>query len=272
MSNPKDLLAEVITATDNVLVSDLNAQQVTFVTHIRNTARTLREMLHGIPMTDYALHRIIPILGDTFETPQRVIIGYAKMLRDHPEHFNNATLSAQQRDQMQIIYDSGIILAQQTEQIKQAAFQERKQHRNAPPTIFDLNMLVWQNIPIYRYLLKDAAIKLTANMPQGLPPIIVNPYHLAEIVQHIIMTTAQELMAFGDVQLRANYNSHIPCVTLSIHFAGLTLDDDAMASLFEKQGRHLVRQRITQQAITLHRERERDGSFIHLDLPLPKSV
>jgi hypothetical protein len=274
MQKPALLLAEIMAiATEVLSEASLNSQQITFVQHIYNTAQELHTIAAAIPTTEYAIRAIVPVLGETFTKPQSVIFGYAKMLMEQPAAFGGAVLNAVQHAQISSIYDKGVALAQLSAELKQAALDERKSQRNAPPIIFDLNMVIWQNIPVYRYWLRDKAIKVTAEFPQGLAPVLCNPYHISAIAHHIVITMATELVEYGKIRISAAMREDKQAVTLSFFCTGIQLDNAEQGILFEQQGRHIYRERITEQNGELHFSREPGvGASVHIDLPLPPRI
>jgi hypothetical protein len=274
MQKPAALLAEIIAQADEVLSRDsLNSQQITFVRHIYNTAQELHTIAAAIPPTEYAIRAIVPILGEAFFKPQSVIFGYAKMLMEQPAAFGEATLNADQYDQISSIYDKGVALAQLSEQLKHAALEERKTQRNADPIIFDLNMVIWQSIPVYRYWLRDKAVKVTAEFPPGLAPVLSNPYHVAAIAQHIVLTMATELVEYGKINISAAMRDDKQAVTLNFFCTGISLNHDEQNILFEKQGRHIYRERITELNGELYFSHKPGvGASVHLDLPLSPRI
>ena len=274
MQKPAALLAEIIALADEVLSDDgLNSQQITFIRHIYNTAQELHTIAAAIPPTEYAIRAIVPVLGEPFFKPQSVIFGYAKMLMEQPAVFGGAVLNADQHARINSIYDKGIALAQLSEQLKQDALEKRKTQRNADPIIFDLNMIIWQSIPVYRYWLRDTAVKVTAEFPPGLAPVLSNPYHIAAIAQHIVVTMATELVEYGKINISAALRNDKQAVTLNFFCTGIQLNSTEQNILFEKQGRHIYRERITELNGTLHFSREPGvGASVHIDLPLPPRV
>jgi signal transduction histidine kinase len=250
MIQPKHLLQDILTAVDELTARvPLNAQQKPFVTHIRQTAERLHAQTSDLPPTEYAMWRIVPALGDDLKQAVTGLYGYARMLLDHPAQFGGATIPDAQRPPLETIYERGITLAQLIDRLHQQAFDQRKAQRTAKAVHFDLNMLIWQNIPVYRYWLRDDAIKLTTDFPNGLPPIVGRPYHIAALVQHVVVFTAQTFMAYGDVKISANYDATARVVRLRIFFMGLTITPEIRATLFERSGREMYQQQMDAQGI-----------------------
>lgn len=271
MQKPSALLAEIASIVADVLSKNsLNPQQQTFLRHIHQTAQELHTIVRDIPPTEYALRAIIPSLGKRFVQPQTVIFGYAKMLMEQPDSFGGAVLSEWQHEHVIAIYEKGVALAQFTEKIKQTASDEQQKQQNASAAIFDLNMHIWQNIPVYRYWLRDKAVKVTAEFPQGLPPVLCNPYHIAAIAQHIVLTMATELIEYGKIRISAALREDSQAVVLNFFCTGIQLNEAEQHILFQKQGRYIYRERLSSQQGTLHFSREAGiGATLHIDLPLP---
>lgn len=272
MQKPRDILNTIEYAVSTVLATDaLNEQQRTFLNHIHNTAKQLSILFAAIPSTEYALQRIMPTLGDSYEQQLSVIYGYAKMLIEHPASFDDAALTEIQKPHVQAIFDGGIVLAQQYNQLKDAAFDERKAQHKGDAERFDLNMVIWQHVPVLRYFIQNDAVKLNVQLPQGLPPVHVNHYHLIEIIQHIATVIANDLMAFGKLTLTASYADDI--VTLQFLAEGLRLSDEVRNTLFAKDGRNAYKKRLEQQHITLMIANIPTlGTEINLGLPIASRI
>ena len=270
MPKPQVILQEILEAADAVLGEDgLNEQQRTFMQHIQHSATRLYQIAIEIPPIEYALQQIIPALGDSFLAPQSSLFGYAKMLLDDPDSFGGAVLSEWQREHVSRIYDLGSELYALTGQIQKDAFETRKQDRKAPPTIFDLNMLIWQQIPVYRYWIRQEAVTLTVEFPVGLPPIYCNPYHIGEIVQHIIVTIAREILMEGRIHLLGALAQDQRMLYLDIQYTGRNGIDDVGEILFKDGGRHLYAQRLSEQGgIFEQLKQSAEHETLRLSLPL----
>jgi hypothetical protein len=271
MQKPSALLEDIVSLAAALATDDsFNPQQQTFLRHMHNTAQELHALAQDIPPTEYAMRMIIPVLGEAFSKPQAVLFGYAKMLLEQPEAFGGHHLSAQQQQQISLVYDKSIELARLTDQLQQAAIDERKEQHNARAVIFDLNMHIWQNIPVYRYWLRNKAVKVTAEFPQGLPPVLCNPYHIAAIAQHIVLTMATELIEYGHIRISGALREDSQAVVLNFFCTGLKLSASEQDILFQQQGRYLYRERISAQNATLHFSHDAGlGATVHLALPLP---
>ena len=168
---PAARLAAIVAHLEPLLTDPtLTSQQQTFIQHMHRTAHTLHDTARQIPATAVALRQILPVLGDDFLHPQQVLVGYAKMLIDHPESFDGATLSMSQRQALMQVHDESVSLYRFTERLRDEAFTERREQRNASPVDFELNMLIWQHVPVYRYWLSDEAVTLTVGFSGRIAP------------------------------------------------------------------------------------------------------
>ncbi len=271
---PAARLAAIVAHLEPLLTDPtLTSQQHTFIQHMHRTAHTLHDTARQIPATAVALRQILPVLGDDFLHPQQVLVGYAKMLIDHPESFDGATLSMSQRQALMQVHDESVSLYRFTERLRDEAFTERREQRNASPVDFELNMLIWQHVPVYRYWLSDEAVTLTVDFPAGLPLVHGQPYHIAELVRHLVVTMGRDLIEYGNIDLSAVHLPDIARVSLRVFCTGVQLLPDELETLFQANGRHVYRQRIQQQNITLDMSRESGvGATIHLGLPLATRI
>jgi hypothetical protein len=270
---PAALLDSILEKLQLLLADDasLNPQQKTFIRHMHNTAQKLHAIAREIPSTDSALRQILPALGDDFLQPQQALVGYAKMLIEHPESFHDADDSAEltpaQRRILMQIHDESVSLYRLTERIREEAFNERRDQRTADPADFDLNMLIWQHVPVYRYWLKDNPVTVTVNFPAGLPPVHAQGYHLAEAVQHFIVTMGRDLVEQGNIQISADYILDDNCVSLKILCPEYRFTLDDFDVLFKQNGRDVYLQRLQEQNILLHAMSPSEGAAIYLDIP-----
>jgi hypothetical protein len=273
-NKPAARLAAILSHLEPLLTdTSLTPQQQTFIQHMHRTAHTLHDTARQIPATAVALRQILPVLGDSFLQPQQALVGYAKMLIDHPESFDGAALSASQRQALMRIHDESVSLYRLTERLRDEAFSERAEQRSAPPLDFDLNMLIWQHVPVYRYWLREEAVTVTVDFPAGLPPVHGQPYHIAELVRHLVITMGRDLIEYGNIDLSALHLPEKERVRLRIFCTGVQLLPDELETLFQKNGRHIYRQRIEQQQITLDILREPGvGAAIHLGLPPARRI
>lgn len=262
MPFPAELIGKIQIAVDNVLADgQLNPQQQTFVNHIQKISTELTKAISPIPETEHALQRIIPSFGDSFLQQQAALFGYAKLLLEHPQSFEDAILSEYQQDQMRLIYQYGQRLYDLTEQIQQTALTERRKQHRAKPAPTDLSEFFAQEDPILRYFLRKHPIQLDIHAE----PIIVKivPYHLAAFIQHIVSTMSSELIdEQGQIRIGATQQAiHIFCTEIE-------LNTSEQESLFKKNGRYAYPQRFIQDGGTIHFLRNAEGgATIQLVLP-----
>ena len=261
MPFPAELLSEIQRAIENVLDDgQLNPQQQTFVNHIQKISNELFSVITPIPETEYALQRIIPSFGDSFLQQQAALFGYAKLLLEHPQSFEDGILSEYQQDQMQLIYKHGQRLYDLTEQIYKTALAERRKQHNAQVITTDIATVLIDEEPILRYFLRKYPVELSIHA-EPLPAKTV-PYHLIAFVQHIVMTICEELMEQGEIKISTIQN------TISIFCTGISLNTTEQDILFKKNGRYAYPKRFVKDGGTIHLlNNERKGATIHLVLP-----
>lgn len=243
----------------------LNSQQRTFVEFIAKSAQQTDELLQAIPQTDYALSQIMPLLADSLQNPLTVLAGYAKMLLEHPASFGGADLATDDAQQMRLIYEQSVIFKEALEAWTASAQAERQAQHKLPMGNYDLNMIIWQHVPVYRYWIREKAVKLMVNFQQGIPPIKANPYHLNALVQHLIRTLARDLMPYGTIEVNGAYLPASKTVELKISATGIELSPDEMALLFDKQGNDFYWRQAQKQAIRIETSQQVGyGASLHL--------
>ena len=265
MPLPSELLGQIEEAVERVLqYGGLNPQQLTFVQHIQKVSHELSTVIAPVPQTEYALRRILPGFGDSFLQQQVALFGYARLLLEKPDAFDNAVLSDYQQDELSYIYKHGQSLYQLTEQIISSANAERRKQHGASPIQIALDTLLSDEKPVLRYYLRDAPVKLSFE----LEPVTVHAsaYHLLALIQHIVTTLAGELIEYGQIKISTET---IPQQTsISIFCTGIQLDSTEIDILFKKNGRYLYRRRFQKEGGTIHFLREAGrGATIQLIFP-----
>lgn len=261
MPFPSELVREIQIAVDNVLQdAGLNPQQQTFVTYIQKISTELSHTVQDIPPNESALRRIIPSLGDSFLQQQAALFGYAKLLLEHPQSFDDKLLSEYQQDQMRLIYQYGQNLYELTEEIQKAALDERRQQHNTIAVRTDLRVFFNQEESTLHYFLRNHAVKLSIIPSPSIVTIV--PYHLAAFIQHIVITISHELIESGQIKINNQQN------IVDIFGTGLVLDTSQQDILFKKDGRYAYPQRFIQAGGSIHFLRDSEyGATIRLVLP-----
>lgn len=264
MPSPLEYLQAIARAIDNVQRdSDLNEQQQTFVNHIQKIASELQRAIEPIPPTELALITILPSFGDAFLQQQAALFGYAKMLLDHPQSFDDAILSEYQRDQMQIVYQQGQALHTLTNQIYKTAHSERKTQHQATPQIINVLVFLIEQIPILNYYCAHLAYTGTHDSSDMLA--LATPYHLAAFIQHIIRVLAQDID--GVEQIEIGIEAIEETIAIVINSIDSTLTDEDYKTIFVTQGRYLYQQRFQKEGGRIQIRRDTNDTHIQLRLP-----
>jgi signal transduction histidine kinase len=251
MPTPQQWLQEILAASESLLNDEaFNHQQVTFVKSIHSNAQIVQNQLVSIPNNQTAFRHIFAKISHEFHTPQTPIIAYSKMLIENPEQFGAHHLSDSQRQSLTLIHDCATKLWNWTQSIIDSAQLERQQMHKAAAQPTNLNQLLENYIPLYQYFLKEYPVEVFAEIPQNLPLVMANSYHLSHLIQHIILTIASELIDKGEIHLSTSIE--VDFVALNISCPVLQLTSEAIETLFQKQGRHIYRQHLEEQGGHIH--------------------
>lgn len=243
----------------------LNDQQRPFVQHIARISQNLLEQLDGLPATEAAYLQVIPALGAAFRSPQESLIGYARMLLDHPQQFGSEQITETQSAQLETLYTHAIQLFQATDAINQAAFQQRQAQRQQSAAAFDLVTMLYQQAPLYHYWLKPYPVQLVMNLDVILPPAWGRPYHVDGLIRHVLMTLAAEPDYLGEMRLSA-ISKQIGRVTVELVCKDTQLSEEVLASLFQGNGRHLYGQHLHEDGGKIEVVRQHDGTHLLVHL------
>lgn len=268
MPLPSELLQAIEASLDLVLQDGgLNPQQLTFVNHIQKTATELSTAIAPIPQTDYALRRIIPGFGDSFLQQQVALFGYARLLLESPESFDDVILSDYQQDEMQAIYQHGQTLYELTDQIVASAKLERPQQHARSSERMDLVQFFERETPVLHYFLRNVPVKLSITAESS--TVFASDYHLSALIQHIVTTLALELIEYGHIKISTGEGHQESLI--NIFCTGIQLDATEIDILFKKNGRYHYTQRLQQDGGTVRFLRERGrGATIQLVLARSK--
>ncbi|MEL6406487.1 MAG: hypothetical protein AAFR81_19110 [Chloroflexota bacterium] len=275
MPTPVELLSVIQTTLDDIQArdADFSAQQQPFVNHLVRTTSELHAKIDPIPQTDMALRRLIPRLGDELLQRIAALFGYARLLLDSPQSFDNATLTPQQASHLQTIYQHGKYLYDLVEAIQQSAHAERVENHKAPAEPIYVDNFMRSQQPILTYLLRDNPLELTIYKDDAL--VQASPYHLAALFDHIVITLVDECDFEGKIHFGHiyTYNPKSPVYRLYIHCQDGTLDRSVWDTLFAKNGRDLYLRRLEQYGGKLEMALIKNrGVIFGLDLPLtPKT-
>ncbi|MEO1289756.1 MAG: hypothetical protein AAFV93_18490, partial [Chloroflexota bacterium] len=258
MPTPQDLLRAILVELDAIPLDNkpFNAQQVTFMQHIRNTTDALLTIFDPMPQSAYALQRIVPGMSDSLLQQEVALFGYARLLLEHPDSFDGAVVPEPYRAPLERIYQLGQQLHRLMEQIQQEALINRRQQQSAPATHFNLTQLFTDDLPILQYLLRDYPIQITATIK---PLDVCFPkYHLIEFIQHIVLTLTHDLIEYGHIKISTSDNS------LIIFCTGIQLTQTEIETLFKKQGRYIYPRRFERSGgnINFTREQGRGASIV----------
>lgn len=248
--------------------ADLTPQQQTFIQHIARTAEKTHQQIHTLPDHTIVLQEVLSVIGEPFEQSLVALYGYARMLLDSPASFGG-TLPAFQQEALRQIYEDGVAVARLTDRLRKDAVTTRLDQRKQSPGIFDVAQLLRdQTVPLCEYWLRDLPVTFQVTIPQQLTPAYGHPYHLNALVQHIPLTAARELIAYGIIRLEATAITS-DMIQVSIVVSGLQLTEDVLQTLFQKDGRHLYRQTLERIDNQLYTERlPGRGAAFHIRLPI----
>lgn len=250
--------------------SHFNSQQLLFINHMDKTASNLLKMLDSLPATESTMMQVLPVLGDNFLQAIVALYGYSRLLLEHPASFDGATIPENLRPALETIYASGISLSRHAEVLIEKSTAYRLQARQQAPYPLNLIELIQENLPVYRYWIREKAVQVTVNFEQEKLIVLANAYHLNELIKHIIVTVATELIEYGLISLSAQASDKIDLV---ITCTGIQLDDEAMHSLFQKEGRKIYLKQIQRMKGTIHTSIERGrSSSIIVSLPIMNAV
>lgn len=266
MNTVASLLHDIQNAAGSLLTESLGPQQRPFVRHILNTAAKLFALVEAMPPGDQALRAILPVLGKDFSGPQSALYGYARMLLESPGSFDSPPPGEQQQLFLTLIYDRAVELSRLTEFTRTTASAERLSQRRLPAQAVDYPVLVRQHLPVWHYWLKSYPVRLVDALPKHLPLVQAQPYHLAGLIEHLVLTIPQELMEHGDIHLLAR--SNVNGVEAGIACSGIQLTPDDMSVLLEKQGRHIYHDGLIRQGGRVRVQRSPGkGAAIWIVLP-----
>lgn len=224
----------------------LNPQQAMFVTHIEKTTDRLQQQIEFLPDREYAELQVLPVLGEQFLQPLVAIYGYAKLLLDSPQSFDGALVTGENRASLEAIFSTGRALEQHIESLSQQAFQHRLDARKSPPQSLDLQAFIAENLPIYRYWIRDCAVQIQHTQENILDhqpiTIVARPYHLNALFQHIISVMAREWIEYGVIRLSTEIMDEF--AELAIFCTGVQLMEQDMETLFHKDGRAVYLQQL----------------------------
>lgn len=224
----------------------LNPQQTLFVTHIEKTTDRLLQQIESLPDTAYAELQVLPVLGEQFLQPLVAVYGYAKLLLDSPQSFNGAVVTGENRASLEAIFSTGRALEQRVESLSQQAFQHRLDERKAPPQPLDLQEFIAENLPIYRYWIRDCAVQIQHtqghNSAHQHTFVVAQPYHLNALFQHIVSVMAREWVEYGVIRISTETMDKF--AEISIFCTGVQIADHEMNEMFHKDGRTVYLQQL----------------------------
>jgi signal transduction histidine kinase len=259
-------LREIYNQSQHLLDSTINAQQRAFIVYIANTARRLIAQLAPLPQTEDAYRQVIPSLGSAFHKSLAVLYGYARMLIDQPEKFSPSKLRVDQTERLERIYRLGLGLSQQAQRHCDLSKQEVVQQRRAPAEVVNLSELLRLEEPLWRYWLQHSHVYLHLMGLDEALEVVANRYHLRQLVRHITLTMAQEMVTGGRIMLEVVKETSR--VSLLYHSPDLTWTADALAALFIRQGRDVYAAYLTRYGGTWRVEpRAEGGDVLIISLP-----
>lgn len=271
MSTPQQWLQEILTATEALLNDEaLNHQHKTFVEAISNCAEMIQnnipEFSYDIPIK-YIISEICYESRSLFAS----IRGYSDLLLISPEQFGAKEFEGVQKQHLTLIYNNGNMLWDWKLSLINSVQTERQKMHNAPSQETNLDQFLENYLPQYQYLIKARLkylnknpVEFIAEIPENLPLVMANYYHLSHLIQHLILTIATELIEKGTIYFSATTKADF--VVLSISSPSLQLTAESLETLFQKQGRDTYRKRLEEQGGQI-----RFPSQSKIDISLTKS-
>lgn len=248
--------------------TSLSEQQLVFARHIHRIAQQMDANLQPLPDDEAALYRLLPPLHDALQEQLTALLGYATLLRDQSAAFGDAGLSDSARQSLHATIDGTRSIMRSVDQCVKAATMQRMQRRRADLEAMSLADVMRDIVPALEYRLRDYAVRLHVNVPDALPPVQAQRYHITEYVHHVILTMATELIEYGSLEVSVRQEI-AGVVTLVIFCTGVTLNPEEMDVLFGKQGRGVYDTELSQMGGTSHIER-RQGFGASLLVRLPE--
>ncbi len=251
MYNINTALHHIITQVQHIDVTELEAQQSLFIRHIENTANTLHNQLNNLPNTQLAHINILPPMSQHLIQSIVAVYGYAKLLLDSPESFKGATISAHQRTYLEEIYTTGRELHHYLDPLEQQAFNYRQEARMQHLQAINLEQLIETHIDIYSFWMRQSNVTVSTFFENDSVMIQAKPYHLSELVQHVLVTIGREIFTDSG-QIELYIKSTIQQVQLWIDCKELVLNDSDLQTLFQKDGRHIYLKQLSDMKGTVH--------------------
>jgi signal transduction histidine kinase len=258
----------LVEAAEHLITQPLELTQQPIAQYIHQSVTQFARLMATIPPGERALRELVPLVSDDLLTPLTPVRGYALMLREYPAPFGMDTVAQPLIETTTVLHDGALQLQQQLDLVKNEALAQRQMERSQPPQIFNLPALLRDYLPIWQYRLTDVAVQLVDELPETLY-VFAQTYHIAGIVQHVVLTMARELMTSGQICLRAGRHVNGTHVEVGIFGTGLQLREIDYDTLFKQQGRHIYRQQIARQGGVVRTARATDaGSSLFISLPL----
>ncbi|MCS6835544.1 MAG: hypothetical protein NZ750_05955 [Anaerolineae bacterium] len=264
--NFKTDLEEIFIQSQHALDSAINAQQRAFIVYMANTAHRLIAQVAPLPQTEDAYAQVIPTLGSDFHKGLTVLYGYARMLINQPQQFGTNELRADQVDRLERVYHLALSLSQAAQAYCVQNQRESAELRYAPATSVDLGELLRLEEPLWRYWLRHAPIHLAVVGADDGLLVMANRHHLRQLIRHITLTMAQELVVQGKITLEAARNREGVC--MAWHNGELAWTADNLATLFMRRGRNVYATYLARYGGSWRTEQHAQGQLV-LIISLP---
>jgi len=226
-----DLLLKILYTVSELFDDEsLLPQQRVFVQHIQNIAQPLQAPFDVVIQRDDYPWLRIP-LRDAAATPVQTIVGYAKLLLERPEQFGVRTLNPQHEIGFQQMHRAGIECYNWLHELD--GFENHRQWSSFPVTAFSLDELLAALTVILRYQLRDRLTLETKIFGAG-HRIKANPYHVTQILQHVIFSISKEFEGVSEIETTLRQSPQAVILEFSID-TGI-FDEEMMGLLFEHQG------------------------------------
>jgi signal transduction histidine kinase/CheY-like chemotaxis protein len=162
-------------------------------------------------------------ISHELRTPLNVILAFSEMMYLSPGSYGEALLPAPYRGDIREIYRSSKYLLKLTEDVlslSKIEAQEMKIH----PESTHLNDVITEAMSIVRPLLRDKTIELRAELPDNLPPVLVDRARVGQVLLNLL-NNARRFTEQGSIRVQAVLEADWVRVTVADTGAGIPPDE-----------------------------------------------
>ncbi len=129
--------------------------------------------------------RFVTNISHELRTPLNVIMAFSEMMYLSPGSYGNKPLPAAYRGDVREIYRSSKHLIKLTDDVLNLAKIEAREMKIHPQQV-DLHHMVAEAIKIIRPLVRDKDVKLQADLPDDLPPVVVDEDRIGQVLLNLL--------------------------------------------------------------------------------------